>query len=166
MKHIGNFAHLIDQRALEFVLSNTGEIRPSEKDKALKRQNNRDTVTRWEHANYDISKLRWESFTGEHFDWKVLLPFEGEVSWWFSKLMPGDIFPWHIDTYATEGRKAKRYFMAYQDYQLGHVFVYEDKLLAPYKAGDVFEFHDDTVAHAAANIGLIPKISLQLIVYQ
>jgi hypothetical protein len=161
MRFVNNFSHLIDYKALNFMLSTHGNIKPD----LTNLEDNQDTIKTWRNANYDLSKIRWENFTGDNFTWPIALPFEGNVSWWFSKLMPGDMFPLHIDTYFSNTSIAKRYWMSYQDYTPGHVFIYGDKVLTDYRAGDLFEFDGAEIKHAAANLGLIPKISLQLVVH-
>ena len=158
MKFIENVK--VDQRALDFMLANTGRKRPVIPPEAYQRE----MQHTWEEAGYDLETLYWESFGWEEFPFKVELPFDGKnVKWWFSKLPPGSVFPFHQDIYSTIQAK-RRLWIAYQNYVPGHVFAYEDKVLTGYKAGDMFEFDDTAVWHGAANCGLIPKISLQLVV--
>jgi len=155
MKFVKNIG--IHQETLDYIISTTGIRKPELpiKDYQLK------DYSKWVDAGYDLNRIGWEFYTGDSFNWTVPLPFEGNISWWFSKLNPGDIFPMHVDTY-NETVNVKRYWVAYTDYQPGHIFTYDNILLTDYKAGDMFEFTDPTMNHGACNIGFTPKISLQI----
>ena len=155
MKFLTNIK--IDQRALDYMLSTKGNRRPLSPPEPYQV----DTYKTWIDSGYDINNLYWESFNGSNFPFEVDIPYEG--SWWFSKLLPGSVFPYHQDIYASTVPK-RRLWIAYSDYQPGHIFSYGNKVLTDYKAGDVFEFEDTMVWHGAANCGLIPKISLQIVV--
>jgi len=58
-----------------------------------------------------------------------------------------------------------RYWMPLQDYTAGHVFIYKDKMIADYKAGDVYQFDNETDTHGAANIGHTSRIMLLVTEY-
>lgn len=107
-----------------------------------------------------IQKPSWEVFHGDNLPFTLEFPFTGKLKWWFSKLGPGETFPMHTDTFEDVGNK--RYWIACQDYESGHIFVYKDTLVANYKAGDVFLFDDSNALHGAANISSTAKISLQI----
>jgi hypothetical protein len=87
-----------------------------------------------------------------------------KYKWWFSKLNPGDFFPMHVDHFKTE-KNVQRFWMACQDHQMGHVFAYDNSVLQDYRAGDMYEFTDSGMWHAAANLGFAPKISLQIVLF-
>ena len=72
------------------------------------------------------------------------------------------MFPFHIDTFPGE-QKVTRYWIACEDHEPGHIFMYDNQVLSNYKAGDVFEITPG-LWHGAANIGFTTKLSLQLVV--
>lgn len=159
MNYVGNFKHLIEDRTVIHMLNNKGIDKPNPTPLAHQHE----IYTKWIEAGYDINKLHWEFFTGDSFNWDIKLPFDGPVRWWFSKLRPGEIFPYHIDTYP-DNANAKRYWMAITDYEPGHIFTYGSKVLTDYVCGDMFEFDDSKMYHGACNIGFNPKISMQLVI--
>jgi hypothetical protein len=69
----------------------------------------------------------------------------------------------HIDTIKEDQKNAKRYWIALEDYKWGHIFLENGENLRDYKQGDCFLF--DNKIHGAANVGLEPKISLQIMTY-
>lgn len=162
MQFVGNFKEYIDYKALDYMVNNTGIVKP---DPVI--ADFQQTIYKeWTDVNYDVSRLRWEAFRGEHFDWEIKMPFGNGTGWWFSKLMPGDSIPMHVDPLKEVG-VGKRYFMCYQDYVPGHIFIHDNVLLSDYKQGDVFEFTHPEMFHCAANLSNVkgPKISLQWHVY-
>jgi hypothetical protein len=56
--------------------------------------------------------------------------------------------------------------MPWQDYQPGHVFLYENKFISEYKFGDLYQYYDSNALHGAANIGHVPRIILQVSTYE
>ena len=56
----------------------------------------------------------------------------------------------------------RSYWMPLQDYENGHIFMYEDQVITNYKKGDVWMYSDSTALHGASNIGFTPRIVLQI----
>jgi hypothetical protein len=82
--------------------------------------------------------------------------------WWFVKLYPGEFQAMHVDPHLTELKDFVRYTMFLQDWEPGHIFVYDDKMLSNYKAGDLYEWSDPECVHGPANIGYNPRLTLQI----
>jgi len=162
---VGNCAELIPNGWKERVVSTTGEIRPNNN------MGTNDYVEEqrklWEEAGYSADEsVRWEMFYAEDFDTNINLHEhelfkEKQVKWWIVKVNPGKCFPFHSDSFNFPSQKIERYWIALDDHEWGHVFIAEDKILSGYKKGDVFQFDNET--HGAMNIGLTPKISLQVV---
>jgi hypothetical protein len=55
--------------------------------------------------------------------------------------------------------------MFLQDWEPGHIFVYDDKIAANYKAGDMFEWSDPMTIHGPANIGYNTRYTLQITLF-
>lgn len=155
MKFVSNIE--LDSEIIDFVLNNPGTRKPELPVKDFQNEN----YQRWVNSGYDLRKIGWNFFTGSDLPRPFKLPFEGNVSWWFSKLNPGDLFPMHVDSYS-ESKTIKRYWVACKDYEPGHIFVYGDKVLTDYKKGDMYEFTDNNILHAAVNVGFTPKVTLQI----
>ena len=82
--------------------------------------------------------------------------------WWFVILRPGEFQAMHIDPKLTEVRDPLRYTIFLQDWEPGHIFVYDDKILTNYKAGDMYEWNDPMTIHGPANIGFNTRYTFQV----
>lgn len=87
------------------------------------------------------------------------------ITWWFSKMLPGDLMPMHIDR-AVKGIEIHKYWMPWTPYEKGHIFTIGDIALTNYKVGDVFEFDYAGDWHGAFNIGTTPRCVLQITDYK
>lgn len=85
-----------------------------------------------------------------------------EVFWWIVKLKPGQYQTVHQDPHLYTSVNPKRYTMFLQDWQPGHVFIYKNKTISNYKAGDLFEWDDPLMEHAVANVSFNIRYSLQI----
>ena len=84
------------------------------------------------------------------------------MHWWFVLLYPGEFQAMHVDPHLTEVDDFVRYTMFLQDWEPGHIFVYDDKILTNYKAGDMYEWNDPMCVHGPANIGYNIRYTLQI----
>jgi hypothetical protein len=87
------------------------------------------------------------------------------ITWWFSKMKPGNIMPMHIDR-AQPQKEIHKYWMPWTPYEPGHVFVIGDTEISNYKVGDVYEFDYAGSWHGAFNIGKTPRCILQITDYK
>jgi hypothetical protein len=99
-------------------------------------------------------------------DFKWSLPAVPEkrtnINWWFVMLYPGEFQAIHIDPQLTEVINPVRYTMFLQDWEPGHIFVWDNKYIADYKAGDMYEWSCPMTVHAPANIGYNTRYTLQI----
>jgi hypothetical protein len=118
-----------------------------------------------QQAGYDLTEVHWRIYEQKDLDVKINPPWcKGEVSWWITKLMPGQFMPMHTDPF-THYDNCKRFWVPLQDFKLGHLFIYNNELIKDYKAGDVYEYYNSQDVHGAANIGYEPRIVLQVTEY-
>lgn len=82
--------------------------------------------------------------------------------WWVVKLLPGQMQPMHFDPHLLETKNPKRYTMFLQNWIPGHIFVYNDKYISNYQAGDLFLWDDPMMQHGVVNIGFADRYSLQI----
>jgi len=105
-------------------------------------------------------------FSPEMVDLELKIPelpkSRKNIFWWIIKLRPGQIQPMHIDPHLTGAINPVRYTMFLQDWQPGHIFVYDDKILTNYKAGDVYEWSDPMVEHGVSNIAYETRYTVQI----
>lgn len=167
ISYIGNYLKCIPSHWASIVVKNKGEVRPNEK--MIMTPDVRRQFKVWDDAGYlDNPCVRWELFTGYYIGEELDLSLfdfcnNKKVDWWIVKLDPGRFFPMHRDTIKEHQTNSKRYWIAMEDYKWGHVFLDDDYALRDYKKGDVFLF--DNGLHGAVNVGLEPKISLQILTW-
>ena len=86
--------------------------------------------------------------------------------WWIARILTGQLMPMHKDDESFEEIvDATVHWIPLQDYQSGHVFVINDELITDYKKGDVYTFSKFSDLHGAANIGMVPKLTMIVVVY-
>lgn len=166
MRYIGNFKEWINPLWLEFVLSNRGDGRPAEgqkpdsKEMELEYQRARD-------AGYKEDAIYFWMFDRNNTNFDIEnIPFSNKkFYWWITKMLPGQFMPMHVDPHAITMENCERFWIPLQDWQAGHIFMYEDQVITNYRAGDVWTYKDSTALHGAANIGFIPRVVLQISSY-
>lgn len=170
IKLVGNCKDMLPLSWNDYCKSNTGEIRPNKKlsqsaDKNTDLAKQRDD---WRKAGYIIENdtIKWEMFYQNDLKEKVDFSrhhiFSGKkINWWIAKVMPGKCFPMHRDSFDKSHNRLQRYWVALDDHKWGHVFMIGDIVLKEYKRGDIFQFEDEL--HGAMNVGLEPKLSLQIL---
>lgn len=86
----------------------------------------------------------------------------------YYKMMPGDILPYHGDTYAryrahhgVEIDDIWRVIVFLQDWQPGFIFEMEGRPITQYRAGD-FVAWQGGAEHMAGNLGRVPRYTLQI----
>lgn len=85
-----------------------------------------------------------------------------EILWWIVKLKPGQYQTVHQDPHLFTATNPVRYTMYLQDWQPGHIFIYKNKTISNYKAGDLFEWDDSLGEHAVVNLSNTNRYSLQI----
>jgi len=163
MKYIGNFKSWISPLWRQEILSVSGQARPRDWPpiNAVESAEYR----RYQEAGYDLSAVNWWVYEQQDVSFQVTPPWcVNKVHWWFTKLLPGQYMPMHIDPHAAD-RPCKRYWMPLQDYQAGHIFVYGDQMITRYNEGDVYMFDDERDIHGSANIGHTPRVMLLVTEY-
>jgi hypothetical protein len=85
-----------------------------------------------------------------------------EIFWWIVKLKPGQYQTVHQDPHLYTSVNPVRYTLFLQDWEPGHIFIYNNKTISNYKAGDLFEWDDPIMEHAVVNASLNTRYSLQI----
>lgn len=87
------------------------------------------------------------------------------TSWWIVRLKPGQFQPIHVDPHLLGSINPKRYTIFLQDYEPGHIYIYdENKIAVNYKAGDLYEWDEKDYykLHGAANISYKTRYTVQI----
>jgi hypothetical protein len=118
----------------------------------------------WKSLGYDLEVIRLYHIDYDKVNVKFKLPdlFDDIIEIWFTKYMPGDMLPYHQDGFTFETDGVTRYVMMLQDVMPGHIFAYNNEVLTGYRAGDVFRYPDKDIWHGACNIGLTPRLTMQI----
>ena len=173
MKYIGNFVDWIDeQHIIEHLASCQGDRTPVWQPDRWQGNSILEKFTEMARPGYSDNKFFFHQMnpkSKEMQDFKFTLPDLPEkrkhINWWFVMLYPGEFQAMHIDPQLTEVDNPVRYTMFLQDWEPGHIFVWDDKVAANYKAGDVFEWSDPMIVHGPANIGYHTRYTLQITMY-
>lgn len=124
------------------------------------------------NAGYDVFGTHFSLLEKFDLSFDILdnpppfLKYEGKhITWWFSKMKPGDLMPMHVDR-ATPDIEINKYWMPWTPYEKGHVFTIGDQVISNYKIGDVYRFDYAGDWHGAFNIGSTPRCVLQITDYK
>ena len=175
MKFYGNFNHLIKQEWIDTLISTKGiEISPWKDhdgtddnvevnvDQTLATDDSQADM--FTNGPYGNNLIMAEIFDNRN------CPFDldmGELNkylqgdWWIVKQMPGQFMPLHRDTVNVHDNNY-RFWMPWKNYEAGHVFIHENKFVSGYASGDLFRYVQDNDLHGSVNIGLTPRIVLQI----
>ena len=166
MIYIGNYSHWIKDEWIEYLCNNDGTLRPKTTKENPDSQEFRIATA----AGYDLSKTYWHHYTNTNntFPLQLELPFANDHShiWWFIKMTPGQFMPMHKDPHAVEEQDVKRYWMALQDYEEGHIHINNRHFLSDYKKGDLWMYDDPMSIHGACNIGYSPRLVFNFSTYK
>ena len=141
MQYIENYRDWVCQEWLDHISQNTGV-----------KQNGAYNKPAGKH--YPFEGFNWELFDRHNTDFDISPPVDWgthDWQWWFKKLLPGDGFP--VVEYISE--TTSRYWMPLNDYELGHIFIFQEEMVAPFNKGDLFDFQINS-PYAAINLGTQP----------
>lgn len=169
MQFIGNFKNWITPELMEHLRTRNGDTTPVWQPDRWQGHPLLDQfreMARPGFAHKDHNFQQFNAGSEDMKDFKVVLPaFPKQRKlcfWWFVKLLPGQMQAMHIDPHLVEVKDPVRYTMFLEDFQPGHIFVYDDKMISNYKAGDVFEWSDPMIVHGVVNIGYNTRYTLQV----
>jgi hypothetical protein len=163
MNYIGNFKDWIQPHWLEFALNNQGIGRPRDGKKSNSAEEELE-YRKARAAGYKDDAVYFWMFDKNIVDFFIPQPpfIDKEFHWWITKMLPGNFMPIHIDPHTLTEKNSQRFWIPLQDYEPGHIFLYENQVITDYKAGDVWKYNDSSALHGAANIGHTPRIVLQI----
>lgn len=163
MIKLGNYNDWINPDWVSEILNDTNKIplwHPTERSLLKEHE-----LVKLQNDGYDTNTVHWWQYTKTNISFQIDPPFiNREYHWWIVKLLPGNILPMHVDPCGSL-KNSTRYWIPFQDWEPGHVFMYNDKVITNYKAGDVWQFDDSMAMHGSANIGSTPRIVLQITEY-
>jgi hypothetical protein len=171
VKLIGNYKEWVTSELLDILLDNDGDITPVYQPDKWKGTPEFDLARiRLENAGYPAGNHAFCQYTKDteclkHLNIKMPIPISGNTHWWIIKLKPGQMQPMHFDPHVIQVKNCYRWTMPLLDYEPGHVFVWDNKLLTDYKAGDLFLWDDPMCYHGVVNISMNTRLTLQISSY-
>lgn len=173
MIYVNNFKNWIDDNhIIDFLISVKGDKIPVWQPERWKgnpildeyREKSRPGYSKNTFFFHQINPNSQES-KNFNFVWPNIEYNKKNRFWWFVILYPGEFQTIHVDPHLTEIKNFQRFTMFLQDWEPGHIFVYDDKILTNYKAGDLYEWNDAMCVHGPANIGFNTRYTLQMTLY-
>lgn len=168
MKNIGNIENndWITQ-VVDKVLSMQGILRPRQGGVP----SGEEGYIEWQKAidaGYDPNAVYFQMFTKDNLQIDVpkISTCKREQHWWITKMLPGNFMPMHIDPHTLQQKNADRFWIPLQDWESGHIFMYENSVTTDYKKGDIFQYTNSAAMHGAANIGITPRVVLQVTLHE
>lgn len=167
MKYVGNFKEWIPDGLIEYLDSQEGVPVPIWDEKKLSSHPDLIKYRELARPGYENGDQVYHRFIQQDMPDMQLPPLDlpkkrKNTFWWIVKLKPGEMQNIHIDQFLCDAENPVRYSMFLQDWTLGHTFVYEDKMIGGYKAGDLYEWTDPMVEHGAINLGFNNRYTMQI----
>lgn len=120
---------------------------------------------RAKNSGYSLDAFYYTLIEKSHLSFEIPnvpgLPI-GTTHCWITKMVPGQFMPMHRDPRITTKDNIERYWMPWTDWECGHVFAYENVVVGNYRKGDLFLMENPNALHGAANVGLTPRITLNI----
>ena len=165
MQYIGNYKDWLTDEMINFFTTQRGMGRPAEGKKPDSAKEELE-YQRAIQAGYSPDQIYFYMFDKTNTPFDIIPPFiDSNYHWWVTKMLPGNFMPMHMDPHTVIQADSKRFWIPLQDFEPGHIFMYENQVITDYKKGDVWSYIDPTALHGAANIGFTPRIVLQISSY-
>jgi hypothetical protein len=164
MEYLGNYAELIQPEWIDFLIKNPGQLLPDNRECLLPdfHPQNVEIQSVWSNEN----KPKWNVFEIPDLPFTIPWPVKlgNNIDWWVIKMSPGQIMPMHEDP-CPDVNHLQRYILALQDYEPGHVLIWDNQLVKDYKKGDLFRFKNPMAAHGGCNLSNTVRLLAYLSVY-
>lgn len=166
MKLLGNYADWINPRWIDFVKQNRGTARPQDGG-VPKGEVGAKEWQKVKDAGYSDNDIYFYMFDKSNTDFDIVnLPWTNKnFHWWIIKMLPGNFMPVHVDPHTLREDNSERFWIPLQNWDIGHIFVYENTVAVDYKKGDVWQYSNAAAQHGAANIGYTTRLVLQVSTY-
>jgi hypothetical protein len=164
LKLILNAEEWIKSEWIDEIKSVTGLRAPVDLFAKEKQELHQEDI-RARNAGYSMEAFYYTLIEQSHLSFEITdIPEigKGKLHWWVVKMLPGQFMPVHRDPRITTKRNIERYWMPWIDWDYGHIFYYENTVITDYRKGDLFLMEDPDALHGAANIGMTPRITLNI----
>lgn len=172
MELIKNYADWVTPELMNHLATHDGDLVPVWQPDRWKGHPMLDEARERARAGYSHNKHDFYQFSllsKDMADFPITMPVidgdDRQFTWWFVKLLPGQMQAMHFDPHLLDCANPNRYTLFLQDWHPGHVFTYEDKMIANYRAGDLYKWTDPMCYHGVVNIGYETRYTLQITTY-
>jgi len=167
MEFVKNYADWITPEFMQYITDNDGDTVPVWQPDRWKGHPTLDEARERARAGYEHRNHNFQQFNSKtpgmiKFDLPVIDGDSRQQLWWVIKLLPGQMQSMHIDPHLISVKNPQRYTMFLQDWQPGHIFTWDDKMLSNYCAGDLYRWTDPMCYHGVVNIGYRTRYTLQI----
>ena len=168
MKFIGNYLDWVTPEVWNVLINTNGDTVPVWQPDRWRGTPMLDHARERARPGYSDNKHFFQQFNKrtvcmENLITNMPIPLERKFcTWWFIKLLPGQMQFMHVDPHVEEEKNVLRYTMFLSDYTPGHIFVYEGGMTMDYKAGDLYLWDDPMSFHGVCNIGFENRYTFQL----
>jgi hypothetical protein len=173
MELIKNYSSWLDQGVVQYLENRTGDTVPVWQPDRWKGHPDLDAARERARIGYSNNIHFFQQFninSPDMQDFKLTIPDiehnNRRISWWFIKLLPGQMQTMHFDPHLLSCVNPTRYTLFLQDWQPGHIFTYADRILVDYKAGDLYKWSDPMCYHGVVNIGYSTRYTLQITTHE
>lgn len=159
MEYIGNYADIVQQDWIDFLLNNDGDLLPDGREYLC--DSWREQYNTWRPE----FRALWYKFETHQLPFTIPwpVPLTDKIDWWIVKQLPGQCIPIHVDD--NDAEHTTRYVLMLQDYIPGHVLLWNGNLIRDYKKGDLFKVQDVNATHGSSNISNDPRFIAHLTVW-
>lgn len=169
MRYVGNFREWITPELMNHLKSHDGDLTPVWQPERWTGHPVLEEYKEKARPVYSDNTPLFHQFNGGSKDMKnfsIVLPnfpeTRSKCHWWFVKLKPGEMQAMHVDPHLLEVKNPLRYSVFLEDWEPGHIFVYDNVMLSDYSAGDVYEWSEPMCVHGCVNIGYTTRYTLQV----
>lgn len=165
MRFLKNYRDWVQDQWIEEILSKDGQARPRDWPPSFKIE--AEEYLKASDAGYNLDAVYWWVYEKQDVSFEINPPWikDNDYHWWITKMTPGQMMPMHTDPHTHE-RPCRRYWVPFDHWQPGHIFLIDDVMIGCYGKGDVFQYDDPHASHGAANIGHTTRIVLQITEYE
>ncbi len=167
MKYIGNYLDWVTPEVWDVLINTNGDTVPVWQPDKWRGTPMLDHARERARPGYSDNKHFFQQFNKntkgmENLISSMPIPMVRKYfSWWFIKLLPGQMQFMHIDPHVETEKDVLRYTMFLSDYHPGHIFTYEKGMITDYKAGDLYLWDDAMSFHGVCNIGFENRYTFQ-----
>lgn len=168
MIYLGNYKDYVTTELMYHLETHDGETVPVWQPDRWSGDTRLEKIRELARHGYSNGKHNFQQFNSKSKDMEnfvlTLPPIFNNKNfvWWIIKLYPGQMQSMHFDPHLIDCKNPQRFTLFLQDFQPGHIFVWDNQIISDYKSGDLFQWSDPMCYHGCVNIGYETRYTLQI----